>query len=281
MQDLAQMRLGFVGTGTIASAIVAGLCADPATVGRIRVSPRNPQVAARLAATFPQVSIAVSNQETVDGSDVVFLALRPQIAQEVLATLRFRPGHRIISLIATFSRDRIAALVQPACNVCCAVPMPTVAQHLGSTAIFPPDAVAAQVFNHLGIAVEVANESELQALWASSALMATYFTLLGTIWSWLTRHGVPPARAHEHVAMMFDGLSRVPRRSKASFAELAEEFKTKGGLNEQCAEELTQAGVFDACSLALDAILARIEGHGGPSRPQTPAAVASVTVGDG
>jgi hypothetical protein len=72
---------------------------------------------------------------------------------------------------------------------------------------------------------------------------------------------------------MFDGLGRVPRRSRESFAGLAEEFKTKGGLNEQCAAELRQAGVFDACSLALDGILARIQRGTGASAPQPPAAI--------
>ena len=280
MQDIAPMRLGFLGTGTITSAIVSGLCADPASVCRITLSPRNPQIAARLASTFPQVRIAGSNQAMVDSSDVVFLAVRPQVAQEVLATVRFRPEHRIISLIATFSRDRIAAMAQPASNVCCAVPLPTVAEHLCPTAIFPPDAVAAELFNRLGIAVEVANESELRALWASTALMATYFTLQDTLRSWLTRHGVAPATAREYIAMMFEGLSRVPRRPEVSFAELAEAFKTKGGLNEQCADQLKQSGVFDDFSLALDAILARIEGSGGPSPPpQAPAAAVGGNTG--
>ena len=276
MHDIVPMRLGFLGTGTITSAVVSGLCANQTTVYRIVLSPRNPQVAARLASTFPQVSIAVSNQAMVDTSDVVFLAVRPQVAQEVLAAVRFRPDHRIISLIATFSRDQIAAMVQPARNVCCAVPLPTVADHLGPTVIFPSDAFAAELFNRIGIAVEVANESELRALWASTALMATYFTLQDTLRSWLARHGVPPATARDYVAMMFEGLSRVPRRSTASFAELAEEFKTKGGLNEQCADQLTKSGVFEACSLALDAILARIEGSGSmPRPPLAPPAAAS------
>jgi pyrroline-5-carboxylate reductase len=278
----APMRLGFLGTGTIASAVVTGLCTDQANTCRIVLSPRNPQVAARLASAFAQVRVAGSNQDVIDVSDTVFLAVRPQVAQEVLAALAFRPEQRIISLVAMHSRDRIAALVRPAASVCCAVPLPTVAMGLGPTVIFPPDPVAASLFNRLGMAVEVANESELQALWASTALMATYFTLLDTVASWLAGRGVSASTAREYIAMVFDGLGRVPRQSGAPFAQLAAEFKTRGGLNEQAAEQLRRSGVFDACALALDAILARIEGGNATAAlAHAPAAAARADPGKG
>jgi pyrroline-5-carboxylate reductase len=271
--DVSSLRAGFVGTGAITSAIVTGMRADEASFGCIVLSPRNRDVAARLAARFARVSVAQSNQDVLDRSDVVFLAVRPQVAQDAIAALKFRPDQRVISLVATFSRDRIAALVQPAGAVACAVPLPTVADRLGPTAIFPPDSVAAAIFGRLGIAIEVASEDEFRALWSSTAVMATYFLLLDTLCSWLTRHGVPPARARDYIAAMFGGLGSSRRSGGASFARLAGEFATKGGLNEQCADELTRAGVFDACALALDSVLARVQRGG--SAPQADGAGAS------
>jgi len=258
MEDLARMRLGFLGTGSITSAIVTGLRADRGLPCPILLSPRNAHVAARLAAAFPQVSVAESNQAVLDESDIVFLAVRPQVAREVLADVKFRPSHRVISLVATFSHQSITALVRPAANVSCAVPLPTVAFHRGPTAIFPPDPLAAALFGRLGVAVGAATESEFQALWASTAMMAPYFTYLGSLSTWLIDHGVPPSRAQEYIGMMFSGLGLFRQGTGATFAELAEEFKTKGGLNEQCAAQLEQSGVFDACTRALDAILTRI-----------------------
>ena len=252
-------RLGFLGTGTITSALVAGLCSEPAPHYSVCLSPRNPQIAARLASTYSGVKIAVSNQALLDCSDIVFLAVRPQIAHDVLAGLKFRPDHYVISLVATFSRDEIAMLVNPANKVTCAVPMPTVAAHLGPTAIFPPDPVAATLFGHLGVAVEVTSEIEFRALAATTAAMASYYTLLGTLWRWLTEHGVGASTGREYISMMFYGLSQVTRRADCSFSELAGEFKTKGGLNEQLADELARNGTFASYSAALDAILARIE----------------------
>jgi pyrroline-5-carboxylate reductase len=259
VESLDGIVLGFVGTGTITASIVTGLCAAPESSNRIWLSPRNADVAARLASTCSQATVARSNQEVLDRSNIVFLALRPQIAHDVLRGLHFRQDHRVISLIATFSRDRIAALVAPVTSISCAVPQPTVAARLGPTVIFPPDPVARTLFARLGVAVEVNSESELRALWASTAAMASYFSTLDTLASWLIRNGVHARTARDYIAAMFRGLSHVPLASEAPFGELADEFKTKGGLNEQFARDLARSGVFDAWSAGLDTILTRIE----------------------
>ncbi len=82
------MRLGFVGTGTIASAMVIGLRAAGNT-DPIILSPRNAEIAADLAGRFDNVQVASTNQAVLDASDLVVLAVRPQIASSVLPELRF------------------------------------------------------------------------------------------------------------------------------------------------------------------------------------------------
>ena len=67
----AGMRLGFVGTGTIAAAMVEGLG------GGAVLSPRGAVVAADLSRRFPGVTVADSNQAVLDQSDMVVLAMWP------------------------------------------------------------------------------------------------------------------------------------------------------------------------------------------------------------
>jgi pyrroline-5-carboxylate reductase len=131
--------------------------------------------------------------------------------------------------------------------------------------VFPPDAGTASIFDLLGRAVEVATEGELHALWTATAMMAPYFRVLQTIAAWLIAHGVPPERARDYVGTKFEGLARSAGRGAESFEELAAEFATRGGLNEQCAADLERAGAFDACSRALDAVLRRIERGAAPA----------------
>src|ERR1700722_19455940 len=105
------MTLGFLGTGEITSAMVTGLSSHDTEFRSIRVSPRNLQIATNLANRFRGVSIASSNQDLLDFSDTVVIAVRPPIARDVLSELRFRPDHRVISVVSALSLESAPALV--------------------------------------------------------------------------------------------------------------------------------------------------------------------------
>ena len=104
------MRLGFLGTGTIATAVVEGIAGDG---HEITVSERSAQKAAALAAAHANVTIA-ANQQVIDVSEVIFLGLMAEVADEILAPLQFRPGQKVISFMAGASLDRVAERVAPA-----------------------------------------------------------------------------------------------------------------------------------------------------------------------
>ena len=133
------MKLGFIGTGALTSAIVTGLKSVADNSVSVLLSPRNDEIAASLASCYPDVRVAPDNQAVLDNCDTIMLAVRPQIAHEVLLELQFRRSHHVVSLIATLSREEITALTAPAERVTKALPMPMIAHRLGATVIFPPD----------------------------------------------------------------------------------------------------------------------------------------------
>jgi pyrroline-5-carboxylate reductase len=253
------MRLGFVGTGAITTAIVTGLSSSSPDQQVIRLSPRNSSIASKLASRFPHVSVASSNQDVLDSSDTIVLAVRPQVAANVVSELRFRPDHQVISLISTFSLAGISELVAPATKITRAVPLPSVADRQSPTPIYPPDRLVAGLFARLGAAIEVETENEFNALSTATATIASYFALADAIASWLTQHGVPGPKARDYVARVFRGLVNAavdaPERSLKSFAD---EHATRGGINEQVLTYLVQHDVFEYVSEALDAVLHRV-----------------------
>jgi len=105
--------IGFIGTGTITAAMVAGLCAAPASPAQILVGPRSADKAADLARRFTQVTVAADNQSVVNGSDWLVLAVPPQVAHAVVSELKFKPGQRILSLIAPVDDQWLDAAVAP------------------------------------------------------------------------------------------------------------------------------------------------------------------------
>ncbi len=256
------MRLGFIGTGTITTAMVTGLCTAAETPEHILVSPRNAERAAALAEAFQQVAVAKDNQEVIGGSDWVFLAVLPKMAQEVLSPLRFGSDQRIVSLIATLSAAELADLAAPASAIVRVVPLPPVARHLGPIAICPPDPEVAELLDRIGSAVEVEDECQLYALWSVTALMAPYFAQLAKTTDWLAAQGVEAAAASRYVGAMFHGLSVFGAEAGAEgYARLIRESQTPGGLNEQALEDLAAAGWYDELGTVLDSILARLEGR--------------------
>jgi pyrroline-5-carboxylate reductase len=256
--EIPAMKLGFLGSGTIAAAIVEGLCVTASDVS-ITVSPRNAVIAANLAEQFKKVRVAATNQEVLDASDIVFLAVRPQIADAVLGELHFRANHHVVSLIAAVSLAYLQKATAPAGTVTRAVPIPTVARRQGPTAIFPPNPTVKALFDSLGTAVELEDESEFNAFTAATAMMASYFRFVGTVSSWMVSNGIAPENAQAYVGQMMFGLAGTWTASPdRSFALLTDEYQTRGGLNEQVLNYMTGKGMFTNIEQALDEIKARL-----------------------
>lgn len=253
--------VGFIGTGTITTAMVTGLCAADASCGEIWVSPRNEHKAAQLAARFVAVRIGRTNQDVLEHADTVVLAVRPQVAAEVLGALEFQPRHRLVSVIATLSGESIRSLVGPTPSITLAAPLPTVALRVGPTAIYPPDAATAALFARISVPVQVKHATEYAALFACTGLMAGYFELLNTCAQFLERHGVDSSQARDYVGALYHALGTAARsHADRSFETLAAEHMTRGGLNEQCRAELIASGVFECYAASLTQVLERILG---------------------
>jgi pyrroline-5-carboxylate reductase len=249
--------------GAITSTIVTGLNAAGIGDDTILVSPRNADTAAALAAKFKSVRIAASNQAVLDGSEIVMLAVRPQVAAEVLSKLTFRADRHVISLMAITSLEQVRALVAPASKVSRAVPLPLVADRRGPTVIYPPAPGAAAIFDRLGTAIAATSADQFSAFSAATATMAPYFAFADEIAGWLARHGVPAEDAPTYVATVFQGLAGIAADQTAhSFAALAAEFATRGGINEQVVAHLKRHGALAALSDALDAVLERMKAAG-------------------
>ncbi|HEX3845530.1 MAG TPA: pyrroline-5-carboxylate reductase [Steroidobacteraceae bacterium] len=255
------MRLGFIGCGTIAAAIVTGLNSSGHGEAMV-VSPRNAGVAGDLARRFPNVTVAATNQAVLDACDVIVLAVRPQILAAVLPELRFRPDHQVISLVPVTSLAHLRAATAPASAVTRAVPMPMVARRQGPTAILAATPVARRLFDALGSTIELNDETCFDAFTAETALMASYFRFLETAAQWLRDRGVAPDQADRYVRQLFWGLAGTAMATpQRSLGELVEEHQTRGGLNEQVRTHLESKGLFTELANALDAVQARLTGR--------------------
>jgi pyrroline-5-carboxylate reductase len=105
----------------------------------------------------------------------------------------------------------------------------------------------------------VNTESEFSALCTATATMASYFAFADVIAGWLARHEVPQAQARDYVARIFSGLADTAAQApEQSFQSLAADHATRGGTNEQVLAHLTEHGLFETFSQALDGVMRRV-----------------------
>ena len=251
------VRMGFIGTGNIASAVVEGFCTSGAAC-RILVSPRNEAKSRALEARFPQVRRAESNQAVLDDSDAVFLALRPVVARAELGALRFREDHTVLSFIPVIPREELKALVRPAERVFKVLPLPYVARHLGLVPFLPPDGEVAGWLRPLAEPFPLEDERELHLLWAVTGLISPFYAQMEAVRRWCLAGGAAPEHARRYTASMYACLAALAEgKAGVGFDELAREAATPGGLNEMALQMVAAGSTFPDLRRALDAILAR------------------------
>jgi pyrroline-5-carboxylate reductase len=101
----APLRIGFLGCGTIASAIATGLATQTLvkSIASISVTTRSAVKSAALRDKFPElVTVYDDPQQVVDHSDLIFCCLLPQQTSQVLKTLTFdTERHLLVSLVVS------------------------------------------------------------------------------------------------------------------------------------------------------------------------------------
>lgn len=255
-------RIGIIGTGDIAAAIVDGLCKASPFELSVVVSPRNDLIARRLAERHSNVRVAIDNQDVLERSEIVILSVRPQVVKAVLQGLEFRSDHRIISVVAACSRTTISSLLNRPLAVCQAAPLLFSADRCSSTVIYPADATACALFSKVGQVIEVDSMEHYDALVAATCTMGTYFGVLETLSDWLASQGIDHQQGSAHLRQVFFNLARHSSASTdKTFAQLRTTYSTRGGLNEQLYADFKREGGIAAIMKAVDAVHSRIK-HG-------------------
>ena len=164
------MRLGFIGTGKIASSVITGVCTSKISFQKILISRRNKNTAQKLKKRFRKVYIAKTNQEIVDKCNWIFLAVTPKIGKKILPGLKFRSKQKVISFIATINLAQLKKIIGKRIKIVRAIPLPPISIKKGPVPICPPDKQVKFFFNKIGTSVEIKNESEFQKIFGQPLL---------------------------------------------------------------------------------------------------------------
>lgn len=254
-----RIRLGFIGTGAITTALVTGLCTAEKVADTILISPRNREKSELLQKRFSQVAIGQNNQDVVDNSDILVLAFLPGDLAGIVNPLEVRDEQIIVNLLSGTPNSCVAEAVNRQCIVVRAVPLPCAAEHIGPIVVYPDNTKVNKIFGVLGTVISVEKEEQLEHLSIITALMAPYFEMLATITDWAKSVGVNQKQAADYTASMFEALSVLAQKnSTGDLHQLADESMTPGGLNELARKIIREAGGYNHLEPALQAVASRV-----------------------
>lgn len=134
-----QKRVGFIGAGNMAAALIRGLLHGGAFLAPQSVcisDPVKPQLD-KLSAEHKGIVVTTNNAEVCAFADVVVLAVKPQIVDKVLPQLAkaFRPEALLVSVAAGVSTGAIESRMPPNTRVVRAMPNTAATVLAGATAI--------------------------------------------------------------------------------------------------------------------------------------------------
>lgn len=254
------MRLGFIGTGKIASSVITGICNSSIIYENIIISPRNRKIANNLKKRFKKIKIAKNNQEIINNSDWVFLSVTPTVGKKIIKDLKFRSNQKVISFISTITLSQLKKMIKKKIDIVRAIPLPPISLKEGPVPICPPNKKVKAFFDKLGSAIEIKNEKLSINFWSTSGLMASYYNMLDTISVWLNKKGVKKLDAQKYVTSLFLALSKdAVVNSTKDLKLLIKDSQTPKGLNEQGLKEMIEKDVYKSLVSTLNSIHKRLD----------------------
>jgi len=254
------MKLGFIGSGKIASSVITGICNSKIPFTKILISQRNKLTSNRLKRKFKKVAVYKDNQEIVDNCNWIFLSITPTVGQKVIKELKFKASQIIISFISTITLAQLKKAIKVKAKIIRAIPLPPISIKKGPVSICPPNKKVKEFFNKIGSTIEIKNEKSSINFWATSGMMAPFYELLRVMVDWLVKRGVKRDIAQKYITSLFLALSEdAAVNSKKNLKYLVNESQTPNGLNEQGVRELTKAGFYRKLKKTLDSIHKRLD----------------------
>ena len=253
------MKLGFIGTGKIASSVILGVCRSKIKFKQIIVSPRNKKVANNLKKKFKKVSIAKNNQDVINKSNWIFLSVTPKVGDIIIKDLKFKSNQTIISFISTINLSELKKMIKVKSKIVRAIPLPPISIKKGPVPIYPPNRQVKSFFDKIGSTIEIKNEKLSTNFWSTSGMMASYYEMLRVMSNWLVRKGVKKQDAQKYITSLFLALSEdAVVNSNKDLKHLVKESQTSKGLNQQGLNTMSKKGVYKSVVNTLNSIHKRL-----------------------
>lgn len=255
-------KIGFIGAGNMASAIIGGMVARGKAGQDIIASDPNTQSVDKLADQF-EIQRAASNSAIAALADTLVLAVKPQVMKQVCTELAtaIRPNTLVISIAAGIKCSMLQTwLGENAVVVRCMPNTPALVQ-LGASGLYADAAIsdsqqlrAEEILKSVGIVSWVKEEALIDSITAVSGSGPAYFFLFleGMVEAGM-QLGLDEQTSAQLAIQTAKGAATLAEQSPDSLAELRRKVTSPGGTTEKAIQAFEENDLKRIIAYAMQA----------------------------
>jgi len=259
--------LSFIGGGNMAGSLIAGLIADGWNPASIRVSDTDTRQLGRLSQRFP-IETTSDNARAIEGADVVVMAVKPQVMENVALTLASslsRVEPLVISIAAGIPEAALRQWLGDKTAIVRCMPNTPAMVQSGATAMYANPfvtddqrSIAESILRAVGIIIWVDDEAMMDAVTALSGSGPAYiFLFLEAMQSAGQELGFSGETAYLLALQTVFGAAKMALESQEDAATLRQRVTSPGGTTERAINTLHEGGFEKLVSKALHAAAER------------------------
>lgn len=255
------MKVAIIGAGNMGSAIARGLAQGYSVQGHEIVvsNPSNGKLE-QLKADFPDIITTNDNIEAASNADIVIVAVKPWLIEEVLEPLRLKRTQILVSLAAGVCFDDLAHYCgEPEMAIFRVVPNTAIAERASMTLMSARNAsdkqknLVTDMFDEMGLTM-IIQESKITAATAlTSCGIAYVLKYVQAAMQAGVEMGIAPKDAMKMVAQSLEGAAKLLLDKDTHPSVEIDKVTTPGGITIKGINELEHAGFTSAVIKAMKA----------------------------
>ena len=229
------MKLGFIGTGKISTAVIH--CLAPNSY-KIFISKRGIENSERLSKTYKNV-LSCDNQEVVNQSNVIFIGLTADKAEKVLTELSFSKEQLVVSFMAAVSKEKVEKLVNPATFDSIMIPWPAIRDKGSPVLCWPSSPLIKKIFQENCNVIGFDKFAFFEKYLIAQAVLSPILQMLEVTSDWLSENTKMIDQEDEFLRSLV-----ATTLLSQSISQGIVGLSTKGGLNERLRKHMDEKGAY-------------------------------------
>lgn len=260
------MKIGFIGLGNMASAIIGGILAKGMSKPEDIIGFDKYEGARENAKAKFSINIAEDNSQTAQMSDILFLAVKPQFFPDVLSELKGKIAKEtlVVSIAAGKTIEFLEEAISTKHKIVRCMPNTPALVGEGCTGVCCNKQVTDKelecvltLLNSFGKAYKI-TENMMDAVVAVSGSSPAYvFMFIEAMADGAVKAGMPRNQAYEFAAQAVLGSAKMVLETGKHPAELKDMVCSPGGTTIEAVKVLEQKGLRGAVMEAMEACIER------------------------